>query len=125
MSDDEKKIDAEEMQKLTREYVDLWEQQIKALAGDADLAKTMAQTTELMNMGAANMAAMMQATGTKATETSETHGPEHGASSAHAASGNSKHDAGKLAARVAELEKRLNRLESLVEPTGKIAPRKT
>ena len=125
MGDDDKKIDAQDMQKLAREYVDLWEQQIKALAGDADLAKTMAQTTELMNMGAANMAAMMQAAGTKATETSETHGPEHGAPPAHAASGNSEHDAGKLAARIAKLEKRLDRLESLVEPSGKIPPRKT
>ena len=125
MSDDEKKIDAEDIQKLAREYVDLWEQQIKALAGDADLAKTMAQTTELMNMGAANMAAMMQAAGTKATETSETHGPEHGAPPTDSASGNSEHDADKLAARVAKLEKRLDRLESFIEPTGKIPSHKT
>ena len=125
MADNEKKIDADDIQKLAREYVDLGEQQIKALAGDADLAKTMAQTTELMNMGAANMAAMMQAAGTKATETSKTHGPEDGAPPPDAASGNSEHDAGKLAARVAELERRLNRLESLVEPSGKIPQRKT
>lgn len=125
MGDDEKKIDADDMQKLAREYVDLWEQQIKALAGDADLANTMAQTTELMNMGAANMAAMMQAAGTKATETSDSHGPENGAPTPDAASGHSEHDAGKLTARVAELERRLDRLENLIEPSGKIAPRKT
>ena len=125
MSDDEKKIDAEDIQKLAREYVDLWEQQIKALAGDADLANTMAQTTELMNMGAANMAAMMQATGTKATEASDIHGSKDGAPPPASASGNSEYDAGQLAARVAELEERLDRLESLVEPSGKIAPRKT
>ena len=48
--------------RLAKEYVDLWEGQFKALAGDEALAKTMAQTMELMNAGAANVASMMQRT---------------------------------------------------------------
>lgn len=65
MADDKKaddKADAAEadLQRLARDYVDLWESQIKALSSDEQLARTMAQTMELMNAGAANVAAMMQ-----------------------------------------------------------------
>ena len=136
MADDTKNGDAgsatDDVQRLAKEYVDLWEQQIKALAGDETLAKTMAQTMELMNAGAANVAAMMQAAGTEgahhgtgtgaggdAGNGQGERGNDPGTQTAGAASGGSEPDVGSLAVRVAELEKRLDRLESLVEPTGK------
>jgi hypothetical protein len=150
MSDDTKPdggADAggEALQRLAREYVDLWEKQIKAFSTDETLARTMAQTMELMNAGAANVAAMMQkAAATPETGTDDAADPESGhntgngtgpdqghdgtgggAAAAGAASGGAEPDVRELVQRVAELERRLARLEGLSEPAGKIAPRKT
>ncbi|WNK00700.1 hypothetical protein L2D14_04575 [Thalassospiraceae bacterium LMO-JJ14] len=122
----------EDLQRLAREYADLWEQQIKAFTTDETLARTMAQTMELMNAGAANVAAMMQ----KAAQTPEagTDDKGHdqgdgadgsGTTSAGASSGRAEPDVRELALRIAELEKRLARLEGLTEPAGKIATGKT
>lgn len=113
----------EDLQRLAREYADLWEQQIKAFTTDETLARTMAQTMELMNAGAANVAAMMQ----KAAQTPEAgaddkgHDQDDGAdgcgtTSAGASSGRAEPDVRELARRIAELEKRLSRLEGLTEP---------
>ena len=55
---DENDGSAADIQRLAREYVDLWEQQVKTLAGDEGFATAMSKTFELMNAGAANMAAM-------------------------------------------------------------------
>lgn len=137
MADDTNDTEAgattDDVQRLAKEYVDLWEQQIKALAGDETLATTMAQTMELMNAGAANVAAMMQAAGTEGAhhgtgtdaggDTGNGQGKRghgSGAAAAGAASGGTKPDVGGLTVRIAELEKRLDRLESLVEPAGKV-----
>jgi len=138
MSDDGKADSGDgegaDLQQLAKEYVDLWEQQIKAFSNDEALAKTMAQTVELMTAGAANVAAMMQqASGAAAKAGTGDDGRDDqgdgtggsGAASAGTASGDPEPDVRELALRIAELEKRLSRLEGLAEPAGKVAPRKT
>ena len=67
--DDQNSSGSADLQQMAKQYVDLWEQQIKALAGDDALAQTMAQTMELMNAGAANVAAMMQKAATQGNGT--------------------------------------------------------
>lgn len=139
MSDDPKKDTPEnDIQHLAKEYVDLWESQFKALAGDETLAKTMAQTMELMNAGAANVAAMMQRAASSSAEGMDIKGADDvepdakqsdqktnsGTATAGAASRSSESDVHELTRRVAELEERLARLEGLTEPAGKIAPKK-
>lgn len=141
MTDDPKNDTSEDdIQRLAKEYVDLWESQIKALAGDETLAKTMAQTMELMNAGAANVAAMMQRAASSSADDMDIKGAgdvggksgteqndqraNPNATATGAASGSPKSDISELTHRVAELEKRLARLEGLTEPAGKIAPKK-
>ncbi len=142
MTDDPKNDTHEDdIQRLAKEYVDLWESQFKALAGDETLAKTMAQTMELMNAGAANVAAMMQRAasspadgmdikgagdvgGKSGTEQNDQWASPNAAATG-AASGSAKSDVSKLTRRVAELEERLTRLEGLSEPSGKMAPKKS
>ena len=137
MSDtSDKSTDQDEASRLAKEYVDLWESQFKALAGDEALAKTMAQTMELMNAGAANMATMMQ----RAADDMNTKGAgdvdsrsdaervdpakQPDTKTAGTSSGSAEPDIRELTVRIAELEKRLARLEGLTEPTGKAAPGK-
>ncbi len=139
-----------DLEKLAKEYVDLWEQQIKAFTTDEALARTMAQTMELMNTGAANVAAMMQKAaeqqdgtgqdgtgkagaddaagrdaGNDADDDEDAGERKPGAAAAGTASGGAEPDVHELALRVAELERRLARLEGLAEPAGKIASGKT
>lgn len=139
MTDDPKNdTPQDDIQRLAKEYVDLWEGQFKALAGDETLAKTMAQTMELMNAGAANVASMMQRTASSSTGGVDIKGADDvepdakqsdqkaksGTATAGAASGGSESDVRELTRRIAELEKRLSRLEGLTEPAGKVAPKK-
>ena len=137
---DDPKIDTsqDDIQRLAKEYVDLWEGQFKALAGDEALAKTMAQTMELMNAGAANVASMMQRTASSSSGGVNIKGADDvesdakqsvqktqsGTATAGATSGSSESDVRELTRRIAELEKRLARLEGLTEPSGKVAPKK-
>ncbi|MBO6519385.1 MAG: hypothetical protein JJ900_00730 [Rhodospirillales bacterium] len=135
MSDTEKSGGGDaDLQRLAKEYVDLWEQQIKAFSNDEALARTVAQTMELMTAGTANVAAMMQkAAGENAGADSERresdnrseYGAGAGAETAGTAPGDPEPDVHELALRVAELERRLARLEGLSGPAGKVAPRKT
>ena len=134
-----------DLEKLAKDYVDLWEQQIKAFTSDEALAHTMAQTMELMNTGAANVAAMMQKAaepqngtvkagaddaagrdaGNDADDDEDAGERKPGAAAVGVASGGAEPDVHELALRVAELERRLARLEGLAEPAGKIASGKT
>ncbi|MGJ3260342.1 MAG: hypothetical protein ACFE0S_12145 [Rhodospirillales bacterium] len=135
MSSDTDKPDGADadLQRLAKEYVDLWESQIKAFSDDEALARTMAQTMELMTAGTANVAAMMQKAAGESSERSgdgdadDDRGDEPagaGAASSGPASGDPEPDVHELARRVAELERRLARLEGLTEPSGKVAPGK-
>ncbi|MDP4796088.1 MAG: hypothetical protein NWR87_04165 [Rhodospirillales bacterium] len=154
MNDDEKTDPGpEQLQHLAKQYVDLWEQQIKALSSDETLARTMAQTMELMNAGAASVAAMLKKAATEgnAAHAAEGNAAQNGmgggdgssnstgndagnatgkredgrrAASAGAASGDTEPDVRKLTDRIAELERRLAQLEGAAQPTGKSAPRK-
>ncbi len=112
-----------DIQRLAREYVDLWEQQVKTLAGDEGFATAMSKTFELMNAGAANMAAMAAGnmTSKQGTEDESGNHPEFGASAqsksgagpkaAGASSGYSNDDVHKLLERIGELERRVAELE--------------
>ena len=128
----------DDIQRLVKEYVDLWEGQFKALAGDEALAKAMAQTMELMNAGAANVASMMQRTASSSSGGVNIKGADDvesdakqsdqktqsGTATAGATPGSSESDVRELTRRIAELEKRLARLEGLTELSGKVAPKK-
>jgi len=121
---DENDGSAADIQRLAREYVDLWEQQVKTLAGDEGFATAMSKTFELMNAGAANMAAMAAGnmTSKQGSEDEPGNHPEFGASaqsksgaSAKAAgtpSGYSNDDVHQLLERIGELERRVAELES-------------
>ena len=114
---------AADIQRLAREYVDLWEQQVKTLAGDEGFATAMSKTFELMNAGAASMSAMTAgATAPKqGTENESGNHPEFGAGAQSkrgagtetvgAASGYSDDDVHQLLERIAELEHRVAELE--------------
>ena len=139
MTDDPKRdLSQDDIQRFAKEYVDLWEGQFKALAGDEALAKTMAQTMELMNAGAANVASMMQLTASSSNGGVNIKGADDvesdakqsdqktqsGTAAAGGTSGSSVSDVRELTRRIAELEKRLARLEGLTEPSGKVTPKK-
>ena len=47
-----------DLQALARQYMDLWQTQLEGLAGDREVAETMARTLELMSAGPAALAAM-------------------------------------------------------------------
>ena len=120
---DENDGSAADIQRLAREYVDLWEQQVKTLAGDEGFATAMSKTFELMNAGAASMATM--ATGTtpfkQGSEDEPGDHPEFGASAqsksgsiskaSGTSSGYSNGDVHQLLERISELECRVAELE--------------
>lgn len=122
MSDD-KDASSADIQRLAREYVDLWEEQVKTLAGDEGFATAMSKTFELMNAGAANMAAMA-AGNVQSGQGSEDEPRNHaefgagaqstsvsGAETSGAASGHSDHDVHQLIERINQLERRIAELE--------------
>lgn len=124
MSEKEPKSQSnEDLQRLAKEYVDLWEQQVKALAGDDGFASAMTKTFELMNAGAASMATMA---GTNVSRAQGAHdesrddaelgadaqfSSDQGTQAAGASSGHSDHDINQLLERIGELEGRVAELE--------------
>jgi hypothetical protein len=122
MSDD-KDASSADIQRLAREYVDLWEEQVKTLAGDEGFATAMSKTFELMNAGAANIAAM--AAGNIQSGQGSEDGPRDpaefgaraqstsgsGTEASGAASGHSDHDVHQLVERINQLERRIADLE--------------
>ena len=121
---DENDDTATDIQRLAQEYVNLWEQQVKTLAGDEGFATAMSKTFELMNAGAASMATM--ATGTtsskEGSEDEPGNHPEFGASAQSKSgsiskatgtpSGCSSDDVHQLLERIGKLERRVAELES-------------
>lgn len=134
MSDD-KDASSADIQRLAREYVDLWEDQVKTLAGDEGFAMAMSKTFELINVGAANMAAMAAGNvqsgqgsedeprnhsefGARAQSTSVSSAEAHGTAPSHP-----DHDVHQLLERIDQLERRIAELEknqpALTRPTSK------
>lgn len=112
---------------LARQYLDLWEDQLAAMAADPDLAEqtsrffeTMKQLGGISNpMGAPGLAALMaQMSGTTPATTDQADGaknprtPEAGASPAAAAPDDRNQQLVELARRLDDVEERLYRLET-------------
>jgi ubiquinone biosynthesis protein UbiJ len=93
------------LEALARRYLDLWQDQATALAGDAELARQIAQWLSMMQAGMVH-GFQSPNTANPAPETST------GAASAAAASGGGQPGMDELARRLAALEKRLDRLEA-------------
>src|SRR5215469_16769519 len=86
-----------DIEALARRYLDLWQDQATALAGDAELARQLGRWLSLMQSG---MAHAFQSAFTAP-----------GTATAAAASGGSESRLDELARRLAAVEKRLARLE--------------
>ncbi len=122
---------------LAREYLDLWEDQLTAMAADPKLAEQSARFFEAMGgtgaaanpMAPSQMAAMAQqfmtlaglAAGGKATDANATDGPAKspaaGAPPPAVAPDDSAQLLAELTSRLAALEERLDRLEAGSSPT--------
>ena len=109
-----------DMEALARRYMDLWQDQLKGLANDRETAEVMARTLELMNAGAQAMAGMaMQATALDGGPKNAAHartaqpaaGPA-GTAPAGAAPGAADDGVAELARRLARLERRVAALEA-------------
>ncbi|WP_185961452.1 hypothetical protein [Telmatospirillum sp. J64-1] len=128
--------DAPDIRALAQRYLDLWQDQMTALAADPALADAMAKTLGLMGQSAALAAARGAGMGVpRAAKTPEdkerstaagTGGakPEAGAPPAAAASAGPDRDPDELARRVAELEQRVARLEAALGRRGRSPGRK-
>ena len=112
---------------LARQYLDLWEDQLAAMAADPDLAEqtsrffeTMKQLGGISNpMGAPGLAALMaqmsgnrNATTDNADGAKDTRASEAGAAPAAAAPDDRDQQLVELARRLADAEERLHRLEA-------------
>ena len=93
------------LEALARRYLDLWQDQATALAGDAELARQIGQWLSMMQAGMVH-GFQSPNTATPANQTTA------GAASAAAASGGGQPGLDELARRLAALEKRLDRLEA-------------
>jgi hypothetical protein len=124
---------------LARQYLDLWEDQLAAMAADPDLAEQSARFFETMTrlggvanpMMAANLATLMgQMAGSGGPKTDGTNGSssqdtETGAATAAAASPDRDERLDELARRLADVEKRLDGLEAGGRQKGRAAPKKS
>ncbi|MBT3931574.1 MAG: hypothetical protein HOF34_12740 [Rhodospirillaceae bacterium] len=112
---------------LARQYLDLWEDQLSAMAADPDLAEQTARFFDTMTqlgaishpMGASGLAALMaQMSGHASATTDGSDGPKDqptsaaGAASAAAAPDDRDQRLDELTRRLADVEERLHRLES-------------
>ena len=128
---------------LARQYLDLWEDQLAAMAADPDLAEqtarffdTMTQLGGLANpMGAPGLAALMaQMSGTARATTDRSDGPPNGSDDQHASetgatSSAAAHDDRdqqlvELTRRLADIEERLNKMETASRGTRRKAAKK-
>ena len=94
---------------LARRYLDLWESQVAALAGDPAIA---AQMTRLLRALGATMAAGSGRDGVDAHEGKRRGSGKAGTPTAGAASGDGGVELARLGRRLAALERRLERLEA-------------
>lgn len=98
---------------LAREYVDLWQKQLSEAASDEAMAGMMAQTVQLMNAGAASMAAMASSAAPNNPEPEERSDDHNtGASATSAPSGTDNDVIDDLNRRIGQLEERIAALEA-------------
>jgi len=111
---------------LARRYLDLWQDQVNAMAKDPALAEALARGVAMMSQvpaailqaakaGAAspvNQARTADAGSTSAPSRSPPDQPSAGTAAAAAASGDSQHDLAELYRRLADCEARIAALES-------------
>lgn len=102
---------------LAKQYLDLWQQQLGGISKDQQTAEIMAQTMELMNAGASAFATM-------ATQNQGYADADASSSPSTAASGASNLDVAELARRIARLEKRLDSLETGVKKSRRKTAKK-
>ena len=118
-----------DLEKLAQQYLDLWQDQLTGIAGDTEIAQTMARTLELMNAGAQSFAGQLatlkdggfpQAHDSKATSAAPrtSQGTAPGTQAAAPASGVANPGLDDLARRLADIEQRLARLEAKPEKPG-------
>lgn len=125
----------DDLQRLAKEYVDLWEQQVKALAGDDGFATAMSKTFELMNASAASMATLSgggvsraegarnESRDNEELDAGTQFGFDPGTQTAGASSGYSDNDIDRLLERIGELEVRVAELERGQSPKRRKAPK--
>jgi hypothetical protein len=105
-----------DIEALARRYLDLWQDQASALAGDAELARQLGRWLTLIQSGMAH-----------ALQTAATAAAAPGTATPAAASGGGQPDLDELARRFALLEERIARLEAGVggkrKPAGRRARR--
>ncbi|MDP6785578.1 MAG: hypothetical protein QGI13_00480 [Rhodospirillales bacterium] len=116
---------------LARRYLDLWQDQLSALAADQNVAEVTAKTIELMNSGLTAMASVAET----ATRSSGPGGAEPspqqpskdhdntidspGTTTVAATSGRSDHDLAEFSRRLGALEQRVAQLETGTGTSGK------
>lgn len=98
--------DPPDLDDLARRYLDLWQDQLSALADDDEVAEVMARTLELMTTGAAALARNARA------DADDRAHPEEGTQAAPPARGGADPDLAELAGRVGALEERIAALEA-------------
>jgi hypothetical protein len=120
---------------LARRYLDLWQDQLSALAADKDVAELTAKTIEVMNSGLTAMTSVAETTTQNLVPGEAGASPQHpskdhdntidstGAETAAATSGRPDNDLAEFSRRLAELEQRVAQLESGTGASGE-GPRK-
>src|SRR5215475_2455394 len=110
-----------DIEALARRYLDLWQDQATALAGDAELARQLGRWFSVMQSGMAN--AVQAASSTSAAGDSAGK-PAAGTAAPAAASGGGELRLDELARRLAAVEERLTRIEAGAGGPGKPAGRR-
>jgi hypothetical protein len=127
-----------DLDKLARTYLDLWQDQLTGIAGDAELAETLARTLELMNAGAQAFAGQFNGQfDTRKDGTSPEADDSNSKSAAPSAPGApgtkapapsprpAESDLDEFARRLAGIEQRLARLEAKPQKPGGGPEKKT
>src|SRR5689334_19246817 len=105
-----------DLETLARRYLDLWQEQVAAMAADPEMSEFMGRLMQAMTAGPG--ASMMMPWGFPANQESDGNrpfssaAPAGGAAPARAASDDGDRDVGELRERLAALEAQLARLEA-------------
>ncbi len=112
--------DQPDLAALAREYLDLWEDQLTAMATDPDMARQSARFFDALSafgaqtnpLVSANLAAMLRTPTESRDEPDDATSSEDGAQTAPASSDDRDERLDQLTRRVADLEKRIAELEA-------------